>query len=62
MGILTLNLLVLKTMTKSVEDFLIKHFPEFNDEQKKCVYDKFYLKSLADSEQEVILQEFKKYM
>lgn len=50
------------TMTKPVEDFLIKHFPEFNDEQKKCVYDKFYLKSLADSEQEVILQEFKKYM
>ena len=49
-------------MTKPVEDFLIKHFPEFNDEQKKCVYDKFYLKSLADSEQEVILQEFKKYM
>ena len=49
-------------MTEPVKEFLIKHFPEFNKEQKKCIYDKFYLLSLKTEGQEKILKEFEKFM
>ena len=49
-------------MTEPVKEFLIKHFPEFNKEQKKCIYDKFYLLSLKTEGQEMILKEFEQFM
>ena len=49
-------------MTEPVKDFLIKHFSEFNKEQKKCIYDKFYLLSLKTEGQEMILKEFEQFM
>lgn len=49
-------------MTEPVKEFLIKHFPEFNKEQKKCIYDKFYLLSLKTQGQEKILKEFEQFM
>ena len=49
-------------MTEPVKEFLIKHFPEFNKEQKKCIYDKFYLLSLKTEGQEKILKEFEQFM
>lgn len=49
-------------MTDPVKEFLIKHFPEFNKEQKKCIYDKFYLLSLKTQGQEKILKEFEQFM
>ena len=49
-------------MTEPVKEFLIKHFAEFNKEQKKCIYDKFYLLSLKSQKQEKILKEFKQVM
>ena len=48
-------------MTKPVEDFLIKHFPEFNDEQKLSIYYKFHLIKNKTKEQEEALKKFKKY-
>jgi hypothetical protein len=49
-------------MTEPVKEFLIKHFSEFNKEQKKCIYDKFYLLSLKTEGQEMILKEFEQFM
>ena len=49
-------------MTEPVKEFLIEHFPEFNKEQKKCIYDKFYLLSLKTEGQEKILKEFEQFM
>lgn len=46
-------------MTKPVEDFLIKHFPEFNDEQKTSVYTKFFFLKNKTKEQEEALKKFK---
>ena len=48
-------------MTKPVEDFLIKHFPEFNDEQKLSIYYKFHLIKNKTKEREEALKKFKKY-
>lgn len=48
--------------SEPVKEFLIKHFPEFNKEQKKCIYDKFYLLSLKTEGQEMILKEFEQFM
>lgn len=48
-------------MTKPVEDFLIKHFPEFNDEQKLSIYYKFHLIKNKTKEQEEALKKIKKY-
>lgn len=46
-------------MTKPVEDFLIEHFPEFNDEQKLSIYYKFHLIKNKTKEQEEALKRFK---
>ena len=48
-------------MTKDTEEFLVKHFNEFNDRQKLCIYYKFYSLKNKTKEQEEALKKFKKY-
>lgn len=48
-------------MTKDTEEFLVKHFNEFNDRQKLCIYYKFYSLKNKTKEQEEALEKFKKY-
>jgi hypothetical protein len=47
-------------MTEKVEDFLIKHFAEFNDKQKLCIYHKFYILENKTKKQKEALEKFKK--
>lgn len=48
-------------MTKPVEEFLIEHFSEFNDEQKRCIHTKFYFLKNKTKEQEDFLKRIEKY-
>lgn len=49
-------------MTKEVENFLIEHFSEFNDEQKHSIYTRFRFLKNKTKEQEEALKKFKKYV
>jgi hypothetical protein len=49
-------------MTKEVEEFLIEHFSEFNNEQKNSIYNKFRFLDNKTKKQEEAIKKFIKDM